>query len=50
MDMKRHINMSMLYNKIEIKIDINDDELLETISGTYEGNKKGCLGEGILLN
>jgi hypothetical protein len=31
MDMKKHIIMSILYNKIKIEIDINNDELLKTI-------------------
>jgi hypothetical protein len=31
MDMKKHIIISILYNKIKIEIDINNDELLKTI-------------------
>jgi hypothetical protein len=31
MEMKRYISMSISYKKIKIKIDINNDELLETI-------------------
>jgi hypothetical protein len=31
MDMKKHIIMSMLYNKIKFEIDINNNELLKTI-------------------
>jgi len=36
----------MLCDKIKIEIDINNDELLETIWGTYEKNKKGKKGSG----
>jgi hypothetical protein len=36
----------MLYDKIKIEIDINNDELLKTIWEHYEENKKGRMGRG----
>jgi hypothetical protein len=51
MDMKRHINtflfMSILYSKIKVEIDINNDEILETIWEHMREIKRGEIG---LLN
>jgi hypothetical protein len=41
MEMKRHIYMSISYKKIKIKIDINNDELLETIWEHMKEIKRG---------
>jgi acyl-ACP thioesterase len=45
MDMKKHINtffyISMLYNKIKVEININNDELLETIWEHMKEIKRG---------
>jgi acyl-ACP thioesterase len=45
MDMKKHINtflyISMLYSKIKAEIDINNDELLETIWEHMKEIKRG---------
>jgi hypothetical protein len=37
MDMKKHV----LYSKIKIEIDINNDELLKTIFEHMKGKKRG---------
>ncbi len=40
----------MSYSEIKILTNINNDKLFENHMGTYEGNKMGPKGWGILLN